>query len=176
MGTTSSPVAPPQPITTDRLSIKPLISADAHALQQLTDNPAITGAISFLTAPFMLADAEALIGCNRGERDCFFGIWKGDGDTLIGLIGAHLRADAEIEVGYWLGIRWHGQRYATEALGRLAEVLEDRFPERSIIAECRPENLASWRVLNKSGFRPTGGSGLRAGRQILALRGASERG
>jgi RimJ/RimL family protein N-acetyltransferase len=173
---TSSPVAPPQIIITDRLSIKPLAPADAQALQKLTDNPAITGAISFLTAPFTVADAEALIGCNSGERDCFFGIWKGNGETLIGLVGAHLRADTEIEVGYWLGTAWHGQRYATEALHGLATVLKARFPERSIIAECRPENLASWRVLEKAGFQPTGDSGLRAGRQVLVLRGSSERG
>lgn len=168
-------IASPQPLVTDRLSIVPLQSANARALQKLTDDPAVTEAISFLSTPFTLSDAKALIGRNGGERDCFFGVWKRDDERLIGLVGTHLRAAAEIEVGYWLGIAWHGRGFATEALHGLTAALEGSLPERSIIAECRPENRASWRVLEKVGFQPTGSSGLRPGRQILALHGASKR-
>lgn len=157
------------PIATARLRLKPLQAADAPAVAALTDDPEVIAAIDFLTGPFSLEDAAALIRGNGDGRDCFLGCWHHN--TLLGVVGAHLRANGEIEIGYWLGSAFHGRGFGTEAAGAVVAMLRRRFPHHRIVAECRPENRASWHVLEKLGFRATGADGHRPDRQRLVLDG-----
>jgi RimJ/RimL family protein N-acetyltransferase len=146
--------------------LAPLQLGDAAALRDLTDDPTIAGAIDFLPLPFTQAAAEALIR-GIGARDCFVGARHEA--RLIGVVGAHLEGDDRVEIGYWIGRDWRGQGFATEAAGAVVAQLRRDFPARRIIAECRPDNDASWRVLEKLGFRATGAAGARPGRRQLAL-------
>jgi RimJ/RimL family protein N-acetyltransferase len=151
---------------TDHFVARSLQANDAEALRLLTDDPAITGMVDFLSNPFDLNDALNLIS-SQGERDRFFGIWNSD-CGLVAVAGAHLYGTERIEIGYWVGRAFHGRGYAAEiALGLIRE-LEARFPQRLVMAECRPENAASWAVLRKCGLVPTGADGQRVGRQVLA--------
>jgi RimJ/RimL family protein N-acetyltransferase len=154
-----------------RLTLRPLTAADAGMLRAITDDPAITAAISFLPDPFTLADAEALIAQNDTGRDCFLGLWRSADRRLIGVAGAHLDAGGAVEIGYWIAPDCWGQGYACEAAGALVERLEAAFVQPRIFAECRPDNRTSWRVLEKLGFEPTGAAGARPGRVVLAYRG-----
>ena len=154
---------------TKRLRLAPLRGDDAETLRRLTDDPAITGSVHFLPAPFTLADAKALIRCADSGRDCFLGAWSRDSETLIGVVGVHLRGEREIEVGYWIGSAFHGQGFATEAALGVITVLRRQFPDQEVIAECRRANAASWRVLERIGFRPAGSAGQRPGRERLVL-------
>jgi RimJ/RimL family protein N-acetyltransferase len=151
---------------TRRLWIEPLRAEHAEALQALTDDPAITDVINFLPTPFTLADAEALISGNDDEN-CFLGVWQ-DGE-LIGVVGAHAYGDDRTEIGYWIGARFQGQGYVTEAVSSVIDHLRRVHPLRRIIAECRPENQASWHLLHKLGFLATGEQGKRPGRELLVL-------
>jgi class 3 adenylate cyclase len=71
-----------------------------------------------------------------------------------GLIGFKGVPDAEgrAEVGYGIATEVEGQGYMTEALRRLAEWAWTRPEIRGITATVAPENIASQRVLEKSGF------------------------
>jgi RimJ/RimL family protein N-acetyltransferase len=154
-------------IATARLRLAPLRHADAALLSAITDDPAIIASIHFLARPFTRGDAEALIRGGGAGRDCFIGVWCGHG--LVGVVGAHLGGDDRIEIGYWIARPRQGQGYATEAAASVLELLRSRFPARRIFAECHPDNRVSWRVLEKLGFRATGKSGARPGRQEFAL-------
>lgn len=152
--------------------LAPLAESDAASLRALTDDPAITESISFLKSPFTLEDANRLIRANLNLEDCFLGVRRRADRALVAVIGAHMRGDATIEVGYWVGAAYQGQGYATEALAALVAKIADIMPERQVIAECRPENIGSVRVLEKLGFESTGASGVRPGRVVFALRPA----
>lgn len=154
-------------LTTARLYLLPLEVADAPALHAVTDDPRIIEAIDFLSHPFTEADAAALLAGRGDGRDRFIGVWCGA--RMVGVIGAHLHEPNEIEIGYWIAAACHGQGYATEAAAAVIARLHHDFPDRALIAECRPDNRASWRVLEKLGFRPTGEAGSRPGRARLAL-------
>lgn len=158
-------------IATPRLRLVPLVPGDAAAVHAVTDDPAIIRSISFLAAPFTRADAQALIRRGQGVDECFLGIRDVDDDGLLGIIGAHLQGDDAVEIGYWVGSAFAGRGLASEAAAGLIDRLRECLPERRIIAECRPENAASWRVLTKAGFTPTGVPGRRPGRQQLELTG-----
>lgn len=156
-------------IETARLRLAPLVPADAEALRQVTNDPGIIDAISFLRYPFTLMDAQTLIARNQNDCDLFRGIWRRQDNVLVGVIGAHSRSSGSIEIGYWIGTRFQRQGFAYEAAHGIVEWFRRASPEAQIIAECRVENRASWRVLERLGFRPTGALGTRPGRVELAL-------
>lgn len=139
------------------------------ALQAMTDHPVITDAIHFLPASFTVAEAERLIEGAGDGRDRFVGAWRAGDPGMVAVVGTHLRGDGEVEIGYWVRADCHGQGYASEAVAAVLVMLRDRFPGRRVIAECKPENTASWQLLGKLGFRPTGDAGLRPDRQHLVL-------
>ena len=92
-------LADQSPIKTERLHLRALGIDDAEAFRIMTDEPAITDNIHFLTTPFTLADAQRLIEGDGNGRDCFWGVWRRDSDGLIGTVGTHLRGLDEIEIG-----------------------------------------------------------------------------
>ncbi|MCJ2054411.1 GNAT family N-acetyltransferase [Methylobacterium sp. J-070] len=167
-------------IETARLSIVGLRAEDAQVLRQLTDDPAITAAVDFLPAPFTLQDAEDLIRSGARGQDRFLGAWMRTGGLgagkpapeppareLVGVVGTHLRGVGVIEIGYWIGGAARGRGFAFEAVSAIIGSLGARFPARTIVAECRPANVASWGLLQKLGFRDTGEDGHRPGRRLL---------
>jgi RimJ/RimL family protein N-acetyltransferase len=156
-------------IETKRLRLALLRLRDAKELQKLTDDPAITSVVHFLPSPFTLSDAESLIRQNGDGRDQFIGAWNREDGGLIGTVGTHMRNPDEIEIGYWIASAMHGRGYGREAVRGVVMLLEQEFPKSRIIAECRPENTISWYLLKRLGFRPTGGTGTRPGRQLLVL-------
>jgi RimJ/RimL family protein N-acetyltransferase len=157
-------------IETTRLRIRHLEPKDAAALRDLTDDPAITGAIQFLKSPFTLADAVRLIESRVSGVDCFLGVWFRDSDQLIGVVGAGFTGGGEIEIGYWIGSAFQRAGYAQEAGRALLDLLARQFPSRSIIAVCKSDNHASRHVLAKLGFKATGEASHRPDRERFILR------
>jgi RimJ/RimL family protein N-acetyltransferase len=158
------------PIETARLRIAPIEPSDAPALQAITDDDRVASAIHFLHRPFTLADAEALIGGDIHGVERFLGV-KTKAGMLVGVIGRGPRGEA-VEIGYWFGARFWRQGFASEAVGALVDALRKEDWGRPIIAECRRENEASWRILERLSFRPAGSKGERPGRELLILSSA----
>lgn len=165
---TKKPLADLPESETARCRLAPLRIEDAAELQALTDDPVITEAVIILPTPFTPADAEALIRAQDSGAALYLGVRDRTAGALAGVVGVHRHQDA-VEVGYWIGAAFRGRGYATEAVRGLVDLLAQRFPRQAIFAECRPENRASWNVLTKTGFRPTGLTGARPGRQVLRL-------
>jgi RimJ/RimL family protein N-acetyltransferase len=151
-------------IVTRRCHIAPLTPDDAPQLQAITD-ASVTARIHFLSEPFTLADAEALIAEDDGHR--FLGVWDTAEARLLGVIGVHPRRPREIEVGYWFAAAARGRGLATETVETVVAALASRYPDHRIVAECRPDNRASWKLLSRIGFRPAGEDGTRPGRALL---------
>lgn len=157
-----------KPIRTRRCRIAALRREDARALQTITD-ASVTARVHFLTEPFTLADAEALIaGGESGQT--FLGVWSREDDALLGVVGVHPSAGCEIEVGYWFAAAARGRGIAAEAVEAVIAALADIAPARRIVAECLPSNRPSWKLLERVGFAATGRKGARPGRELLAWR------
>lgn len=158
-------------IQTPRLLIKALSGNDAAALQKLTNHPEITDSVHFLPTPFTILDAQKLITGEDNGRDQFIGVWMHGHDELAAVIGTHLHNECEIEVGYWVHPARQRQGIARESVATLLAKLADIFPERQIIAECRPENQPSWQLLEKLGFKATRDPGRRPERYRFSWKG-----
>jgi len=150
-----------------RLTYRVLTGDDAREFMGVCDDPLIAENIPFISANFGLHHATALLASVDRRRDCFFGVFNRQTMQLMGVVGAHLSARNDIEIGYWLRPDCHGQGFAFEAVKTVIEGLELAFPDRRIVAQCRPENVPSWRLLMKLGFVGLGDEGAREGRHFL---------
>ena len=159
-----------KPFTTERLTIRQLQVQDAPKLAGISNTPAVSQWMAFMESGFPLEKAEALIASQNDTKEYFFAVRLPDG-TLIGAMGVIDHPDGAIEVGYWFGVDHQGKGYASEALrATLAQIAADpALAARQITAETRPDNLASIRLLTKTGFYATGRPGPRPNRIEFVL-------
>jgi RimJ/RimL family protein N-acetyltransferase len=165
----NTPLSSLPPIATARLLLRPCGFGDAEQLRAMTDEPSITSAVDFLPSRFELHDAERLIAGDGDGHDCFWGVWPNGGGDMIGTVGTHLRGTDAIEIGYWFAAKMRGRGIAAEAVTAVLAALGSAYPGRLVFAECRLDNVASCRLLEKVGFRADGSDGLRPGRKRLVL-------
>lgn len=71
---------------------------------------------------------------------------------LIGNVYLGKRDFEALEIGYAFNRQFWGQGYATESCKALIELAVSRGIHR-VYAECDPCNIASWKLLEKLGFR-----------------------
>lgn len=152
-----SPVA-----RTRRLELDLPDPARTAELVRLLNDRSITRWTLRMPYPYRAQDARALVrraraGHRSGRSIALHVIRRADG-ALVGGLGLHdvdpehLRA----EVGYWIGREFRRQGFAREALGALCRVAYGRLGLRRLEAGVFPGNLASIRVLRRSGFRREG--------------------
>ena len=157
-------------VATERLRLRRLRVSDATALAAISNDSHVAGQVHFLPLPCTEAAMAALLAAAQGRQDAFFGVFERASGRLAGVVGAHWRDRSQIEIGYWFGVAFHGLGYATEAAGAVMARIRRRCPEARFVAECRLENRASWRVLEKLGFAATGEPGARPERLLLTWR------
>ena len=73
-------------------------------------------------------------------------------DVVAGTIGAYDYENDRIEVGFSIVPGWQGRGYATEALKKVLEYLTENEGISCVTAWCAAENIASKKVLEKSGM------------------------
>jgi len=99
----------------------------------------------------LLHDSEAL----------GWGIWisvQRNGDAIVGDAGFKGQPDREgtVEIGYGTAPGHRCRGYATEAVHALVRWAFSHPEVKRVAAECAPDNPASIRVLEKTGFRQNG--------------------
>ena len=143
-------------LKTERLVLRAPRPTDAKAIAMLANDRRIAENTSRLPHPYRLADAEGFIASvNKLADETAFVITTHDGD-LIGCCGIGSLREPDPEVGYWLGVPFWGNGYATEAV---RAVLDHGFADLGhavILGGARISNPASRRVLEKCGFQWTG--------------------
>jgi len=151
-------------LTSERLRLRPLHPADAPAITEQVNDWDVVRYTTSIPFPYDRSKAEAFIA-SQAKRwqawpgDCVpkeevaFAIERNSDRRLIGCIGLQpAESGGGLEFGYWLGKRYWGEGYATEALGRLVRFafLDLGLPE--IWGAAVPTNDASHRVMEKNGF------------------------
>lgn len=108
------------------------------------------------------AYTEMMKGCKAcTDRRQWYGIWDiclADAlDISIGNLSFKgLNDDGIVEIGYGINEEYAGNGYATEAVSAMVSWALSQPGVFRIEAETEPDNLASQRVLAKSGFIPNG--------------------
>ncbi|HEX2622576.1 MAG TPA: GNAT family protein [Phototrophicaceae bacterium] len=150
----SSPV-----LKTERLVLRPVATRDAPNIQKLAGDFKVARNTLSMPYPYPDGAAESFVAWARDELlagEAFtFGIILND--ELIGCIGLHLQPQHKhAEMGYWLGVPYWGQGYASEAARTMMEFGFEMLDLNRIYAAHFTRNPASGRVMQKIGMRYEG--------------------
>jgi RimJ/RimL family protein N-acetyltransferase len=141
-------------LETERLVLRAPRFEDAKRVATLVNDRRVAENAARIPYPYSVADAREWIGAINSQSDSGTYLITIGGE-VIGACGLEMR-DSAPEIGYWLGVPFWGNGYATEAVRAL---IDHAFEERghdALQAGARISNPASRRVLEKCGFQWTG--------------------
>ncbi|WP_417761950.1 GNAT family N-acetyltransferase [Shewanella sp.] len=146
-------------ISTPRLTLRQMLAQDWPLFLRLNRDPEVNRFIRDIESEDILQQKfSARCFC----EDFFAGDWLSltimYGDDAVGLMGICC-IDNELlqaEVGYLIAPEYCGQGIATEALTALSQWALTQYQLHKIVGRCVDGNMASARVLTKSGFQLEG--------------------
>jgi ribosomal-protein-alanine N-acetyltransferase len=146
----------PTAIETDRLLLRRPVAADAAAVfARYGADPAATRFLGWRTQR-SITDAQTFIAfCDVEWEQRGVGpylIYAREGGRLLGSAELGMESPRQAVVGYVLASDAWGKGYATEALSALRD-LAAQLGVLRLYAMCHFDNRASWRVMEKCGFR-----------------------
>jgi ribosomal-protein-alanine N-acetyltransferase len=145
------------PIETERLRIRTLVPEDWQAVHAYTYKAEV---MTYLPEGQMPEEqTRQFIAEHMGEeaRAYAVNLIALAENRLIGHILFHPWFSPHIyEIGWVLHPRYQGRGYATEAAAALLRYGFETLRVHRVIATCQPENIPSWRVIEKLGMRREG--------------------
>ena len=144
-------------IDTPRLRLRKVFRADVDDLLEATSDPWVCRYEPW--GPYDREETGKMVENILHQLDqglCTeWAVERKEDAKVLGLI--HLNKidffNRSAEVGYWLNRKFWGMGYATECLKALGEYALTQLQMDEIVAICHPDNLASLRVLEKSGYK-----------------------
>jgi RimJ/RimL family protein N-acetyltransferase len=159
-------------LETERLVLRAPQLEDAKTIAKLANDRRIAENTARIPHPYGLADAKQFIAkAAEANEEVVFAVTL-DG-AVIGACGVGKIDGVTPEVGYWLGVRYWGKGYATEALRAVIDFAFEEFDYEALHASARVTNPASRRVLEKCGFQRARGFAACARSQARCRRTAS---
>ena len=137
-------------IKTERLVLKKLVQADKERLVSLIGDFRVSKTLSNVPYPYTFDDADEWLKIVDNEE---FNLNIFLNDDLIGGVGLTPTEDDFYELGYWLGVEYWEQGYATESVRGLINYAKSNTPCEKFKANVYKENIASAKVLEKNGFK-----------------------
>lgn len=139
--------------TTKRLNLRPFQPTDAEDLYEYLSDPEVVK-----YEPYKPQTKEACIkeAVNRSNSDCFVAVVLREEGKVIGNLYFKQVEPSKVntyEVGYVFNGSYQGSGYATEGLEALVQDLFQEKKAHRIIAMCNTENIGSWKLLERLGFR-----------------------
>ena len=147
-------------ITTERLLLRTYTLADAPEMLRLINVREV--ALNTLRIPHPYPEEEAARWISNHEEhiqkgDHVFAITLRATQELVGTVGLHVKSENDsAEIGYWIGVPYWGNGYATEAAEAVVQFGFENFPLNRIYAMHFGRNAQSGRVLQKVGMRHEG--------------------
>jgi RimJ/RimL family protein N-acetyltransferase len=142
-------------LETDRLVLRRPTLADVRAISRLANDRRIAENTRRLPHPYSQDHAvEFVRGISADNRETAF--LMESIHTPIGMVGLDWREPQIPELGYWLGVEYWGQGFATEAARAVIDFTFEEFEVEHIKSGARVSNPSSRNVLEKCGFQWSG--------------------
>jgi RimJ/RimL family protein N-acetyltransferase len=142
-------------LATERLVLRAPRREDVKAVAILANDRRIAENTLMLPHPYTKADAEQWIAAANTRPGELSFVIEHDG-AVIGACARNIRNGIEPTIGYWLGVPFWGQGFATEAARAVIDHAFETEEHRALQAMARVSNAASRRVIEKCGFQWTG--------------------
>jgi RimJ/RimL family protein N-acetyltransferase len=149
------------PLETGRLTLRPYALSDIRALVPLIGAREVAATTLRIPHPYTESDARDFIARTEDDRsngsELRVAIILRQNDALCGGVGLRIDADhRRAELGYWIGVPYWGNGYATEAAAALVQYGFSTLGLHRIFASHVTNNTASAGVLRKIGMRHEG--------------------
>lgn len=144
-------------LDTARLRIRAYREADIPELVPLIGAREVAATTGRIPHPYSAEDAKQFLAKIETDREVSLAITLQETSRLIGGIGLRLVEEHQhAELGYWLGVPFWGQGYATEASREMLRYGFEELRLHRIFASHFKNNPNSGRVLQKLGMRHEG--------------------
>jgi ribosomal-protein-alanine N-acetyltransferase len=137
-------------LQTPRLLLRPLDRDDGRALHTYASDPDV---MRYIPGGAMSEEQARTFAAANEENPEHVAVLLRKEDRLIGHMPFHPWYSPRInEIGWVFHPDYHGVGYATEAATALLRYGFETLGLHRVIATCQPENVASWRVMEKLGM------------------------
>ena len=139
-------------LETPRLVLRRISLADWPAIHGYMSDPIVTRWLP--EGPLDEAQTQAFARKNAGRSARAVAVTLRESGQLVGHMVFHpWFGHATHEIGWVISPTCQGRGYATEAAHALVDFAFRALGCHRVVATCQPENVASWRVMEKLGMR-----------------------
>jgi ribosomal-protein-alanine N-acetyltransferase len=158
---TSGIMTAPQELRTPHLLLRSIQRGDIPAIVRLAGAREIAATTINIPHPYTEVDAQSFLTHAdddfRAARSVSFAVTISPGGELCGAVGlAIVPSQERAELGYWIGVPYWGQGFATEAASAVLSFGFETLRLHRIYASHFAGNTASQRVLEKIGMHHEG--------------------
>jgi len=147
-------------LVTERLTLRSLRLSDAPRIKELAGNLNVSKTTRSIPHPYEDGMAESWIKSTHAMADTgeslALAIQITNENLLIGSIGLVDIDDYEAVLGFWIGERYWGLGYCTEATKAILAFAFESLGLQKITAEHLTYNMASGEVMKKAGMSHVG--------------------
>lgn len=144
-------------LETMRLKLRPYTERDIADLLPLIGAREVAATTLRIPHPYSEQDAREFLALTNDPNKIWLAITLRTGGVQIGGVGLRLDpAHLHAELGYWIGVPYWGNGYATEAAREMVRYGFEDLGLHRIYASHFAHNPASGRVLRKLGMRYEG--------------------
>src|SRR6202142_4284209 len=145
----------------ERLTLRSFALSDIPALMPLIGAREVAATTLRIPHPYTEADAQDFIADTQEDFSSGSGLRLGivlrESDTLCGGVGLRIEPDhRRAELGYWIGVPYWGNGYATEAAQAVVKYGFETLHLHRIFPSHYTNNPPPARVLKKIGMRSEG--------------------
>ena len=144
-------------LETKRLRVRPYSEADIPELLPLIGTREVAATTLRIAHPYTEQDARAFLELAKEAGKMWLAITLLSDGRQIGGIGMRIEGQhRHAELGYWLGVPYWGQGYATEAGREMIRYGFEQLDLHRVFATHFAHNPASGNILRKLGMRHEG--------------------
>ncbi|GKU78955.1 GNAT family N-acetyltransferase [Paenibacillus sp. L3-i20] len=139
-------------LKSERLTIRKIQSTDWQAVFDYTSDNTV---MEYLPEGIFTEEmAKDFVNKNSGENAENFAVILNEENILIGHMVFHSwYGEIAYEIGWVFHPEYHNKGFATEATRTIVKYAFEVLDIHRIIATCQPQNIASYRIMEKVGMR-----------------------
>lgn len=138
---------------TERLILRRFVRDDWKDLYEYLSDENV---VRYEPYPPMTPEQCKTAAKNRASSDDFWAVCLKESGKLIGNIYLAKAEQDNWEIGYVYNQAFQRKGYASEAVQAMTTYAFLHCDAHRIFAQCNPENVASWKLLERVGFRREG--------------------
>jgi len=144
-------------LETARLKLRPYSQDDIEELLPLIGTREVAATTMRIAHPYTEQDARGFLALTKEPGKIWLAVTLRSDGRQIGGIGLRVEEQHQhAELGYWLGVPYWGQGYATEASREMLRFGFEDLGMHRIFATHFKHNAVSGRILKKLGMRHEG--------------------